>query len=236
MALLEISCFSVESAILAARAGADRIELCNEQSEGGTTPPADWIAQVKAAVDTPMFVMIRPRGGAFQVNDAEFETMKASIDAFKNQVAGFVFGILDLDDTVDIARTAELVQRAKPLPCTFHKAFDQTPNLLAALEDVVRTGISFVLTSGGAPNALAGVQPLRQLVTAARNRVTILTAGGVRLNNLAQIRQSSGAKAFHSSALDRGSLLPNVEDIRQMKRMLSVEVADSAAADEGSQE
>ncbi|KAF7195748.1 Copper homeostasis protein cutC-like [Pseudocercospora fuligena] len=232
MALLEISCFSVESAILAAQADADRIELCDEQSEGGTTPPQAWITQVKAAVDKPIFVMIRPRGGTFQVDDVEFETMKASIDAFKNQVAGFVFGILDSDDKVDVARIAELVQRAKPLPCTFHKAFDQTPNLLEALEDVVSAGISFVLTSGGAPNALAGMQPLRQLVTAARDRVTILTAGGVRLNNLAQIRQSSGAKAFHSSALDEGSLLPNVEDIRHMKTMLSLEVADSAAADE----
>ncbi|KXT06901.1 hypothetical protein AC578_7300 [Pseudocercospora eumusae] len=231
MTLLEISCFSVESAILAAKAGADRIELCDGQSEGGTTPPQEWITQVKAAVDKPIFVMVRPRGGSFQVNDVEFEAMKASIDAFKDQVQGFVFGILESNDKVDVARTAELVQRAKPLPCTFHKAFDQTPNLLDALEDLVKAGISFVLTSGGAPNALAGMQPLRQLVTAARNRLTILTAGGVRLNNLAQIRQSSGAKAFHSSALDEGSLLPNVEGIRQMRTILSMEVADSAAAD-----
>lgn len=220
MALLEVCCFRPESGILAGRSGADRIELCDKQHEGGTTPPQQWVADIKSVIDTPIFVMIRPRGGDFQYTCDEFEAMKRSIDGFKGSVDGYVFGILRDNLEVDVARTAELVERARPHDCTFHKAFDEALDLSKALEDVIATGCRGLLTSGGAPNALTGAQMLNGLVAAARGRITILVGGGVRLQNLAHIRDISKADAFHSSALVGSATLPDAADVRRMKQLL----------------
>ncbi|EMF13559.1 uncharacterized protein SEPMUDRAFT_84503, partial [Sphaerulina musiva SO2202] len=217
MPLLEIACFNPQSAAIAAAAGADRIELCENQAAGGTTPPKAWLRQIKAAAATaaagglekrekkiPIFVMIRPRGGDFYYSDAEFEEMKAQIDAFQKEekIDGFVFGLLDKThpQQIDISRTKELVQRAKPLPCTFHRAFDSTANPMQALEDVVAAGCSAILSSGGARDAGAGAAVLQQLVQASRGRITIIAGGGVRLSNIEGICATAGVHVCHSSA------------------------------------
>lgn len=162
MAQLEICCFNSESAKVAAEAGmdqgamsalkettvnhalltgADRIELCSDREAGGVTPPLDWLTQIKSRhASTPVFVMVRPRGGDFLYTEEEFNIMKNNIATFKQHANGFVFGVLNPDKTVDTARTTELVRLASPLPCTFHKAFDDTPSLFKAIEDVISTG------------------------------------------------------------------------------------------------
>ncbi|KAK4554789.1 hypothetical protein LTR86_008291 [Recurvomyces mirabilis] len=221
MALLEIACFSKESAILAYEAGADRIELCDNRDAGGTTPPSDWLDVLRGRVDIPIYVMIRSRGGNFTYSGAEFDEMKDSIRELKSRAAGFVFGILDPQRNIDISRTTELVKLASPLPCTFHKAFDETPDLLAALGDVIDTGCSSILSSGGASNALAGLGTLRQLVHMSERRITIIPGGSLRANNVAIIRSYTRASMFHSSGIPKGAKQPHPDEIEKMKTLLN---------------
>ncbi|CAK3882327.1 Copper homeostasis cutC [Lecanosticta acicola] len=228
MALLEIACFNPESAILADEAGADRIELCENQEAGGTAPPIEWLTVVKARVNIPVFVMIRPRGGDFVYSESEFESMIANIDKFKASADGFVFGLLDQYRRIDMDRTTRLVRQASPLPCTFHRAFDETPDASEALQAVIATGCAAILTSGGASTAHEGIEALRTLTQKAQGRITVIPGGGVRLQNLSHLRVATGASTFHSSALASGATIPDASDIRQMKRLLDNEVGDKS--------
>ncbi|KAF2213801.1 hypothetical protein CERZMDRAFT_38154 [Cercospora zeae-maydis SCOH1-5] len=221
MAFLEIACFNAKSAAMAATAGADRVELCSNAAAGGVTPPSAWLSEVKAQVTTPVFTMIRPRPGNFRYSDAEFEEMRRSIAAFRSEADGFVFGLLDGDGRVDVARTAELVRLASPLPCTFHRAFDETADLMQALEDVVASGCHAILSSGGASDAAAGADVLRQLVEKAAGRIVVIAGGGIRLSNLQHICVTSGVSVCHSSALAANSPTPDDREMRHMKAMLS---------------
>ncbi|EME45625.1 hypothetical protein DOTSEDRAFT_71355 [Dothistroma septosporum NZE10] len=221
MPKLEVCCFNPESARIAANAGAHRIELCNNREAGGVTPPTDWLTQIKLEHSgTPVFVMIRPRDGDFVYTEDEFDIMRSSITSLKEHADGFVFGVLNPDRTIDIARTTELVCLAEPLPCTFHKAFDETPGQFKALEDIISTGCLSILTSGGAKTASQGISALRMLAEKVKGRVEIIVAGGVRLDNLAHIRDMSRARWFHSSALDADCGVPNAANIKQMLEML----------------
>jgi copper homeostasis protein len=198
---LEICIDSVESAIAAERGGAQRVELCADLLEGGITPSAGMIASVRSHVSIALFVMIRPRGGDFCYSDLEFEVMQREIEQAHNLGAdGVVLGILDRDAHVDVGRSQLLVQLANPLPVTFHRAIDMTPNLSDALEDVIATGARRVLTSGGAPNVTAGAGQIAQLVREARGRISIMPGGGVSQENLASLAKATGATEFHSSA------------------------------------
>ena len=220
MALLEIACFSTDNAITACNAGADRIELCDDREAGGTTPSADSIRIVKQHVTVPVFVMIRPRGGNFAYTEQEFEQMKTDIDRFNAEVDGFVFGILDDEHRVNITRTTELVQMAHPLPCTFHRAFDETRDKFRALEDVIASGCQALLTSGGASNAVTGAHVLSDLVVAAQARITIIPGGGVRSRNINILIAVTGAIFFHSSALTNRNTKVQFDEIRRMKQLL----------------
>ncbi|KJX97322.1 copper homeostasis protein cutC [Zymoseptoria brevis] len=224
MPLLEIACFTPSSALLAASAGADRIELCANQHLGGTTPPSSWLPQIKATVQkVPIFIMIRPRGGDFFYSNVEFEEMKAQIRGFETLGAdGFVFGMLKEDGcSVDVERTAELVRLASPKPCTFHRAFDEVADLMTGLEDVVSTGCRSILSSGGRASAEEGVEGLGELVKKADGRVTIIAGGGVRSGNIGSIRKVSGVRYLHSSAIVGGdSDSANVEEVKKMKSLL----------------
>lgn len=227
MATLEIACFNPESAIVASEAGADRIELCDNQDVGGTTPSPQWLADVKARVNIPVFVMVRPREGGFTHPDFEVEQMVADIDRLKSNADGFVFGILKQDHRIDVEKTSMLVRKAQPLPCTFHRAFDEAPEPFEALEAVIATGCSAILTSGGAPTVDGGVEVLRNLVEKAEGRVDIIPGGGLRLQNLSHIRRLTGACTFHSSALAPDATLPDEAEIRHMKRLLVEDLGDS---------
>lgn len=219
MALLEIACFNVQSAIVASESGADRVELCDNADLGGTTPPLEWLRQIEDKVTVPINVMIRPRGGDFVYTDLEFQSMKNSIKTFKSagMINGFVFGILNHDHAIDVARTTDLTQLAAPLPCTFHRAFDESPNPLEAVEDVVSCGINTILTSGGASDAAQGHGVLAQLVEKAAGRITIMPGGGVRSTNIDMLKRETDAPAYHSSALLGSGVIANALEIEKMK-------------------
>jgi copper homeostasis protein len=220
MGLLEIACFTPESALAAWGAGADRIEICADQAAGGVTPSLETIVSVKRRVNIPVFVMIRPRGGDFNFSEREFQVMEVNIERLKTLVDGFVFGILDESNNVDISRTARLVKRASPRPCTFHRAFDEVEDQYQGLEDVITTGCRALLTSGGARNAVAGAQRLRELVGRAGSRIAVMPGGGVRSTNIGQLHVFTRAQHFHSSAINSSTMSVDVKEVQRMKAML----------------
>ncbi len=221
MAHLEIACFSIESAIIAQQNGADRIELCRDFKLGGTTPTTYMVWEARKEVRVDMYIMIRPRGGNFTYSKSDFDYMKACINLFKLQtIDGFVFGILNKDKTINIKQNAELVQLAQPYPCTFHRAFDEAPDAMEALEQIIDCGFTTILTSGQAQNVTEGMNRLAELVTAASNRIVIMPGGGLRSSNIDDIQQATKAEFFHSSAITDGSETPNPYEILALKAKL----------------
>ncbi|KAK6441299.1 hypothetical protein LTR95_002466 [Oleoguttula sp. CCFEE 5521] len=224
MALLEIACFNPESVKIACEAGADRIELCDDRPSGGITPSSDIVAAASSLCrqhDIPLFVMIRPRGGDFVYSLAEYSQMVADLAKHKPLVDGFVFGILTTDPhedfIVDVFRTRNLVAAAHPLPCTFHRAFDEVTHMSAALEDVCRAGCTSVLTSGGASTAMEGMGVLKHLVSRAEGRLEIIAGGGLRSSNVAQIMATTCVKTLHSSAVLNNSDLADAAEIAALR-------------------
>jgi copper homeostasis protein len=196
---LEISVETVERAQAAGRGGADRIELCSELAQGGLTPCIELMRAVRERVRLPIFAMIRPRGGDFVYTGAEFVEMQREIaNAARMGMDGVVLGILYADGVVDVERTRQLVDWARPLPVTFHRAFDASVDLRGALEDVIRTGAARILTSGGARTAPEGLALLAELVQAARGRIVIVPGSGINAGNVAEAARRSGAREFHS--------------------------------------
>jgi copper homeostasis protein len=196
--LLEISVESVESALAAERGGADRIELCANLSIGGVTPDAELLRAVRAQVRIPIFSMVRPRAGDFVYSSAEFSEMRSIADAKEAGMDGVVLGVLTKDHRVDVETTRALVEFAKPLPVTYHRAFDEAADLRQALEEVIQSGAKRILTSGGAKSALEGAAVLARLVEAARDRVVIVPGAGMSALNIEQVARQTGAREFHS--------------------------------------
>jgi copper homeostasis protein len=154
---------------------------------------------VHESVKVPVFAMIRPRAGDFVYSAEEFAQMRRDIaTAQRIGIDGVVLGVLTRDRKVDVARTRELVTTARPLPVTFHRAFDDTTDVDAALGDVVETGAARILTSGGAASASAGIQNLARLIGAAKKRVIILPGSGINASNALQVVRMSGATEIHS--------------------------------------
>jgi copper homeostasis protein len=146
--------------------------------------------------------MIRPRGGNFVYSDAEFEQMKQEIIAYKKfKVDGFVFGFLNQDNSINVERNKELVNLARPLPCTFHRAFDVVSDVYNSLETVIDCGFKSILTSGQAPNVMEGIAVLEQLAKKAGNRIIIMPGGGVRSSNVTLLKEKMNTTYYHSSAI-----------------------------------
>ncbi len=197
---VEICVDSVESAIASARGGAERVELCSALTEGGITPSSGLIREVRAAIPIELFVIIRPRGGNFVYSDSELEVMRNDILAVKALgVEGVVLGALTSDDEVDQARMRELIQLARPLQVTFHRAFDVCRNMNRALEDVIATGADRILTSGGKTDAVSGMSTLAALQQKARRRIQIMAGGGIRASNVRSIALHTGVREVHTS-------------------------------------
>lgn len=218
---LEIACFNLESALIAQKAGADRVELCADMSVGGTTPTIEMIQKAREHLTIDINIMIRSRGGNFVYSDSEFEQMKSEIETIKKLgVNGFVFGILKEDYTINIEQNKALVELAKPLPCTFHRAFDEVLDYKQALEDVISCGFSTILTSGTFPNVMEGKEVLKQLVIQANNRIKIMPGGGLRSTNILELDEMVNANWYHSSAITDVSEIINPEEIQNILKKL----------------
>jgi len=200
MMVLEICVDSVESALAAESGGAQRVELCSALIEGGLTPSLGLIRAVRSRINIPVHVMIRPRAGDFLYSDDEFAVMRDDIAvAAEAGVDGVVLGVLDADGNVDVERTRELVELARPMQVTFHRAIDMTRDIIAALEDVIRTGADRILTSGAEPSAMLGRRRLRELVQASGGRIRVMVGGSVRADNVQQIAQTTNALEYHAA-------------------------------------
>jgi copper homeostasis protein len=218
---IEIACFNLESSLIAEKAGANRVELCANISVGGTTPSIEIIQQARKNLTIDLYVMIRPRGGNFVYTEAEFEQIKSEIETIKKlDVNGFVFGILNEDNTINIEQNKVLVELAKPFPCTFHRAFDAVSNYEQALEDVISCGFSTLLTSGTFSNVMEGKEVLKKLVNQAKNRIEIMPGGGLRSTNISELNEIVNANWYHSSAITDGSEMASSEEIIQLKKKL----------------
>ncbi|MGD0799985.1 MAG: copper homeostasis protein CutC [Terracidiphilus sp.] len=202
--LLELCAESLNTALAAERGGADRIELCDQLKIGGVTPGERLTATVVHALSIPVHVLIRPRGGAFFYTTGEFDQMREQVKwAKKAGAGGVVLGVLRADGCIDVDRSQELVELARPMKVTFHRAFDATPDLGEALEAVIETGADCLLTSAGAPNVLSGVEELGRLVRQARGRIQIMAGGGLKLASMLEVLERTGVRCLHGSLARR---------------------------------
>lgn len=221
MKKLEIACFNLESALIASKSNADRIEFCADASAGGITPPLEKIEILRASTEKEIVIMIRPRGGDFYYSDKEFEQMKTEINAIKNlNIDGFVFGILDDNNEIDFNRNQELIELTKPYPCTFHRAFDRTSDALTSLEKVIDLGFKTILTSGLSKNVDEGKYTLKTLVEKAKEQITIMPGGGLRSTNIKEIDHVTEAEYFHSSAMIN-SEIADLNEINLLKNLIN---------------
>jgi copper homeostasis protein len=196
--IIEACVNSAISAIEAQKGGADRVELCENLHDGGTTPSAGSIQFARRNLQIGLFVMIRPRGGDFLYSDGEFEIMQEDVRMAKNLGAdGVVFGILHRDGTIDKERMTELVNLARPMGITCHRAFDMTADPFQALEDLISLGVDRILTSGQQPTAPQGARLIRELIARADGLITIMPGCGVKEHNIAELISSTGAKEVH---------------------------------------
>lgn len=196
--VVEVCVDSVASALAAERGGAQRVELCSDLLEGGVTPSCGLLGVVRSSISIGVFVIIRPRPGDFCYSEQEFDTMGRDIEfARKEGADGVVFGILKTDGHVDIERTRRLVELARPLSVTFHRAFDMSADLFRSLEDVCAAGADRVLTSGGEQECLHGVDTVARLVKASRGRLKIMAGGRIGINNAATIIDRTGVREIH---------------------------------------
>ncbi|WP_143305254.1 copper homeostasis protein CutC [Chitinophaga vietnamensis] len=198
---LEICAASVASCIAAEEGGANRIELCDNLLEGGTTPSYATIAIAREKVKIDLYPIIRPRGGDFLYSDLEFEVMKKDVELCKQLGCnGVVIGILTADGRVDKARCKALVDTAWPMGVTFHRAFDMTDNPFEALEDIISIGCERILSSGCRNTALEGASLLKELVIRANDRIAIMAGSGVRSTNIAELVKTTGVTEYHTTA------------------------------------
>lgn len=214
--LVEAAVESLEGALAAERAGADRIELCVNLDSGGTTPGKTLIGDVVRGAHIPVFVLIRPRAGDFVYTAREIDAMIREISlAGSRGVAGIVTGALNPDRTVDIEHTRALVKAAGQLPVTFHRAIDSTANLTDALEQVIDAGASRVLTSGGAATALEGAPVIASLVDQASGRISIVAGGSIRDHNVRDVVRLTRATEIHSRFLDEARMRSLIDAARK---------------------
>jgi copper homeostasis protein len=195
---LEICVDNIESAIDAQNAGADRVELCSNLIEGGTTPGYGTIRAARNNLSIGLHIIIRPRGGDFLYTDREYDIMRRDIEICGESGAdGIVVGILESLGEIDVERTAKLIEMARPMSVTFHRAFDMCSDPVKGLEDVITTGADRLLTSGQKNKAEEGIGLISQLIGQAKDRIIIMPGSGINESNIASIAANTGAEEFH---------------------------------------
>lgn len=198
---IEVVVYNIDSALKAAVGGADRIELCDNPGEGGTTPSAGTIEVVRQNVSIDVYVMIRPRGGDFHYSNYEFFAMKRDVTLCQRlSVDGIVTGILTTEGKIDKKRCKEIIDRARPLKVTCHRAFDMTRDPIEALEDCIEVGFDRILTSGHQKQAHLGKALIADLVARAGNRIKIMAGSGVNSQNVAALVSDTNVREIHFSA------------------------------------
>ncbi len=196
--IFEVCVDSIESALAAERGGAERVELCSDLLEGGLTPSYGVLRVARERLRIGIMAMVRPRGGDFCYSEAEFAAMLEDVSmARETGVQGVVFGVLTPDGDVDGDRTRQLIERARPLAVTFHRAFDMTRDPYAALEVLIGLGVDRVLTSGQEPSVLEGLDLIADLLVRAAGRIIVMPGGGITDRNIARIRERVPAREMH---------------------------------------
>ena len=196
--VVEVCIDSVASALAAERGGAQRVELCSDLLEGGVTPSCGLLGVVRSSVSVDVYPIIRPRPGDFCYSEPEFDTMCRDIEFARREGAdGVVVGILKKDGHVDVERTRKLVELARPLSVTFHRAFDVSADLFRSFEDICATGAHRVLTSGGEQECVHGIDTVAGLVKASRGRIKVMAGGRIGIGNAATIIERTGVTEIH---------------------------------------
>ena len=189
---------AIDAALEAERGGAGRIELCGELLQGGVTPSAGLIAAVWDRIDVPLFVLVRPRPGDFLYTDDELDVMRRDIEQVKTLgVDGVALGALTADGEVDVERLRSLVELARPMSVTFHRAFDLVREQAEAADALMELGIDRVLTSGGAPTAAEGAGAIASLVQRAGDRLVVMAGGSITASNVGEIVAATGVREVH---------------------------------------
>lgn len=213
--IVEVCVDSLQSALSAEKGGADRIELCSNLMGGGTTPSAAMIELTRKYLTIDINLMIRPRTGDFCYSALELEVMKKDIEiAKKYGVNGIVIGVLKPNAEIDINAMKELIQLARPLDVTFHRAFDMTKDPFTSLDTLVKLGVKRILTSGQESKAIDGVNLIRKLVNKSENKIIIMPGAGINEENVKDIIDSTGVKEVHLSAKKR---IESVMEYRNVK-------------------
>ena len=225
--MLETACFNASSAIAAAKAGADRLELCADYAAGGLTPALSTLHSIRdelnnISIRVRINVMIRPRGGDFNYSPAEFSQIKSNVGMFKasQAVDGFVLGILDSSGDVDRARNVEVVALAHPLPCTFHRAIDEVVDMEEAVETIIECGFKSILTSGGARNATEGAKKVAELHKEYGERISLILGGGIRSANVKELKLRTCVEWVHSAAVTGKDEAVDEEEVKKMVALL----------------
>lgn len=237
--IVEICANSVQSAINAQNGGAQRIELCQNLNEGGTTPSYAAIQYCAKNLKLKTFVLIRPRVGNFNYSDVEFEIIKNDVVQCKELgIAGVVVGFLNEDLAVDFEKTAEIVKLAAPMEVTFHRAIDICCDLKNGLEQIIKAGCHRVLTSGQKKSAFEGISVLKELVRQADGRIKILAGSGINAQNVKEIIEKTGVEEVHASCkkvvsqnieyseeqfLDRSNVFHSETDVEEVRRIMNYE-------------
>ncbi|MBQ3706062.1 MAG: copper homeostasis protein CutC [Clostridia bacterium] len=196
--LMEICCGSAEDAIVAARNGADRVELNNNLFQGGLTPSVGTLQVVKQHTGIPVMAMVRPRAGGFCYTDIEMETARADARALLDAGAdGLVFGFLHGDGTIDEDRTRAFVELAEGKPCVFHRAIDVVPDWKRGLDTLIRLGVTRVLTSGQESDVFFALDTIREMIAFAGDAIEILPGAGITLRNVDRVVKETGCSQIH---------------------------------------
>ena len=198
---LEIIGFTIEGCLTAEFSGANRVELCDNPLEGGTTPSIGFIKTARKQLKIGIHPMIRPRGGDFIYSNLEFSIMLDDIRMCKNAgCEGIVTGLLSSDGTVDKKRLQHICDLAYPLDVTFHRAFDRTADPFTSLEDIIDAGCDRILTSGQASSAVQGAPLIKEIIGKANDRIIIMPGAGINSTNIKELALTTEATEFHASA------------------------------------